>query len=104
MPYQHCRWYDPYPGLAFILKLLRLMPREQQTVVGERLNQYLLYRMIHLSGPANPTGNRWYDEVPGLLEGLERLKVAPDPIKQQSTDFLVKLLEEAEASPQAFCA
>lgn len=103
MRYQQCRWYDIYPGLAFVLKLIRLMPEEKQSFVGNRLNQYLSYRSVTDTIIVKEKGNRWYDQVPSLLEGLERLKSAPHPVKQQSTEFLIRLLEEPESS-EADCA
>ncbi len=100
MAYQPCRWYDVYPGLAFVLKLVRLMPHERQTLVGERLNQYLSHRIINTpqEQTASPRGNRWYDEVEPLVDSLNRLKSAPHVVKQQSTDFLLSILEESDAT------
>jgi hypothetical protein len=97
LAYQPCRWYDVYPGLAFVLKLVRLMPYERQTLIGERLNQYLSHRMTNTpqEQASVPRGNRWYDEVEPLFDSLERLKSAPHAVKQQSTDFLLTVLEES---------
>lgn len=105
MSYQPCRWYDLYPGLAFVLKLVRLMPYEKQVWVGERLKQYLAHRMGTETGDFQPLfeGNRWYDNIPSLVTGLEQLKTAPPAIKQQSSDFLIRILEQAEA-PTNRCA
>ncbi len=96
--YQHCRWYDPYPGLAFVLKLLQLMPRDQQAMMGQRLNRYLDYRSIPKQSPCQYAGHRWYDDVPVLVAGLERLKRSPQPVIHQSTDFLLKQIEENQFS------
>jgi hypothetical protein len=101
--YQNCRWYDLYPGLAFILKLIRLMPHEKQCLLGQRLDQYLIHRgavLIREPSPNPPRGNRWYDEVEPLVSSLEHLKQAPDPVKRQSTDYLMKLVEEFQPAPR----
>lgn len=37
MSYQSCRWYDPYPRLAFALKLLELMPLEARNAAWQRV-------------------------------------------------------------------
>jgi hypothetical protein len=98
MRYQSCRWYDVYPKLAFVLRLIRLIPHEKQMLLGERLNDYLDNRTIQVLKDLQgiPRGNRWYDDVETLVEGLERLKGAPHSVKQQSTDFLIHSLNEAD--------
>ena len=99
--YQHCRWYDVYPRLAFVLKLIRLMPQERQQVFGERLNHYLDSRQVLCITDFETlsSGNRWYDRVDTLLQSLERLKSAPHLVKQQTSDFLFHLLEDTKSDP-----
>jgi hypothetical protein len=98
--YRKCRWYDVYPALAFILKLIQLMPSEQQAFVGGRLNEYLSYRAVApaRSNASAPRGNRWYDDVEILMHSLERLKSAPCPVQEQSADFLMNLFDSPERS------
>lgn len=103
MQYQSCRWYDAYPGLAFVLKLIRLLPLEKQFLLGQHLSLYLIHRAIMAApGEASPhsKGNRWYDKVEPLVESLSHLKTAPDTVKRQSTDFLMRLLEEMQSTPR----
>ncbi len=98
MPYQNCRWYDVYPGLVFVLKLIQLMPAERQAYIGERLNQFLAHRSVSsvISYENLLRGNRWYDAVPSLVDSLERLQRAPHVVKHQSSDFLISLLDDDE--------
>lgn len=106
MRYQNCRWYDVYPSLSFVLKLVRLLPAETQTLFGERLNDFLSHRVVQslaLENSEYAAGNRWYDEVPVLMAGLERLKQAPQSVKVQSSDFLLQLMKDAEV-PSSQCA
>jgi hypothetical protein len=105
--YQNCRWYDLYPKLGFVLQLLQLVPVKQQVVIGFQLSQYLLHRSIMLPVGLTglPRGNRWYDQVESLVISLEQLKSAPHPIKQQTTDFLMRHLKEIRIHPsESFCA
>lgn len=104
MVFQQCRWYDVYPRLAFLLKLVRLMPIAQQAWVGQELNGFLTRHGIGTVPRyvSDRTGNRWYDGVVPLTESLARLKSAPDPIKQQGTDFLFRLVSQVKH--QAHCA
>lgn len=104
MSYQHCRWYDVYPRLAFVLRLVRLMPQEKQVLLGQRLHEYLAHRSPSQPGPqaAAVQSNRWYDDVPGLTDSLERLKASPPPVKEQSADYLLHLVETFKSS--TWCA
>lgn len=100
MSYRQCRWYDPYPGLTFALKLISLMPPKNQSLIGVCLNEYLTQRHIARICSESHSGkqSRWYDSIDPLFESLEKLKLTPDVIKFQSTDFLMRLIKDISVS------
>jgi len=99
MNYQQCRWYDPYPKLAFALKLLYLSPQELQRQALQDLRSFLTSewgeRQTHnLLSRYKPTSlkHRWYDEDPQTAGTLDLIKESTASFKNRVADQLLKLL------------
>lgn len=95
MQYQACRWYDPYPRLAFALKLLYFSPKERQIYAARQISQLLDRYLGQTSGsrrfPKRPN-NRWYDHSMDTAQLVERLKQSPDSLKNLFADKLIATL------------
>lgn len=99
MSYQLCRWYDPYPRLAFALKLLYLVPGHVQTKVARELRGVLEQewgvaqaRKALQEVRAKAKGNRWYDEDFETSQTVELLKNSPETLKSRVADTLLEIL------------
>jgi hypothetical protein len=96
MRYQACRWYDPYPRLAFALKLLYFSPQEARQQAVSEMERYLdqLLGQAHQSKvlPHRAMANRWYDENDATSRLLERLKHGPNSLKNVFADKLIAVL------------
>lgn len=102
MSYQSCRWYDPYPKLAFALKLLYLAPGSLQVQASQELQKFLLENLG--TGSAHAThellgiqGHRWYDETAGTAKTVELIKNSPDGLKNRVADTLLEILSGKSA-------
>ena len=99
MSYQLCRWYDPYPRLAFALKLLYLAPGPVQTKVARELQHFLedqwgtpQARKALNEVRSKAKGNRWYDEDYETSQTVELLKNSPESLKSTVADTLLAIL------------
>ncbi len=99
MSYQPCRWYDPYPRLAFALKLLYLAPGAMRINVSRQVQGFLLeqwdtpqMRRVLLGIHIKANGNRWYDQDPETAQTVELLKNSPDFLKSRVADNMLKVL------------
>ena len=99
MSYQLCRWYDPYPRLAFALKLLYLAPGHVQTKVARELQGFLegewgtaQARKALQEVRSKTKGNRWYDEDYETSQTVELLKNSPESLKSRVADTLLEIL------------
>ena len=99
MSYQLCRWYDPYPRLAFALKLLYLSPGGIQSNVARELRRFLEEEWGTLQTRkalqeicARAKGNRWYDEDLETAQTVELLRNSPDSLKSRAADILLEIL------------
>lgn len=105
MSYQLCRWYDPYPRLAFALKLLYLAPGNLQAKVAQELRSFLdeqwgtqhTERLLYETLGKRP-GNRWYDEDLETAHTVELIKNSPDTLKTTVADTLLAILSEERVS------
>lgn len=99
MSYHVCRWYDPYPRLAFALQMLSLAPPAIQTQVSRQLHCFLVdqwgatqtervLNRAHLFS----SGKRWYDADPQTAFTLELIKSSPQLLKHRVADTLLELL------------
>ena len=92
------RWYDSDPILKEALELLRLQPDEtksesmlklQEQVAGEVIEH--VYEIINTY---QGKGNRWYDNDPMMLKGVELLRNAPANIQRVAALKLLIALEQ----------
>ena len=95
------RWYDSDPILKEALELLRLQPEKtkddakdfllqlQEQVAGEVIEH--VYEIINTY---QGKGNRWYDNDPMMLKGVELLRNAPASIQRVAALKLLVALEQ----------
>lgn len=94
------RWYDSDPILKEALELLRLQPDETKTEAAEfmlQLQEQVAAEVIdHVYDIINTyqgKGNRWYDNDPMLIKGVELLRNAPADIQRVAALKLLLALE-----------
>lgn len=99
MSYQLCRWYDPYPRLAFALKLLYLAPGALQVHASRELRRFLTdqWGATHTEKvlkdlTSKTKGQRWYDEDLETAQAVELLKSSPEFLKSRVADTLLEIL------------
>lgn len=95
MSYRACRWYDKYPRIADVLRLIRLLPSEKQRDIGQSLAGFLSNRHVTADMTGRPYNGRWYDNVGLLPQALASLEIAPDSIKEHATDFLIQTIQKS---------
>ncbi|MCE3236657.1 MAG: hypothetical protein K0Q50_2848 [Vampirovibrio sp.] len=105
MSYQLCRWYDPYPRLAFALKLLYLAPGAVQVKAARELQRFMeehwetsQARKAIQEIKVTSRGKRWYDEDPETFQTVELLKNSPEFLKSRVADTLLEILSSDSAS------
>ena len=93
-------WYDSDPILKEALELLRLQPDETKTEAAEfmlKLQEQVAAEVIdHVYEIINTyqgKGNRWYDNDPMLIKGVELLRNAPADIQRVAALKLLLALE-----------
>lgn len=100
MSYQLCRWYDPYPRLAFALKLLYFAPVAVRTQVSRQLRRFLAEhwgatqtdRVAQTACALIDDGKRWYDHDPDTAFLMELLRSSPEFLKSRVADTLLEIL------------
>ena len=104
MGYQLCRWYDPYPQLAFALKMLYFAPRNLQTKAMTEIQKFVdeQWETVHIQRQLQATkpqskGNRWYDVHAETAKTVELIKNSPENLKQRIGETLLAILT-AEAA------
>ncbi len=108
MTYQACRWYDPYPRLAFAMKMLALSPKPLQDGASRMLQLFFaeqwdgqqaekrLGELKYLN-----TGKRWYDRDLASTQAVELLKRSPEILKTLAADRVLDfLVQEPDATPE----
>ena len=95
------RWYDSDPILKEALELLRLSPENTQNEAAEfmlKLQEQVAGEVIeHVYDIINTyqgKGNRWYDNDPMMLKGVELLRNAPPNIQRVAALKLLLALEQ----------
>ena len=95
------RWYDSDPILKEALELLRLSPEDTQNEAAEfmlKLQEQVAAEVIeHVYEIINTyqgKGNRWYDNDPMMLKGVELLRNAPAKIQRVAALKLLLALEQ----------
>lgn len=98
MSYQPCRWYDPYPRLAFALKLLYLAPNDLQSRAAKELQVFLQEHWGMQELEVKIPGKRWYDEDRSTAQTVELIKNTPESLKTPVADKLLAILSGDQGS------
>jgi len=95
------RWYDSDPILKEALELLRLQPDDTQKEAAEfmlKLQEQVAAEVIdHVYDIINTyqgKGNRWYDNDPMMIKGVELLRNAPPSLQRIAALKLLVALEQ----------
>lgn len=95
------RWYDSDPILKEALELLRLQPDETKTEAAEFMLQLqeqvageVIEHVYDIINTYQGKGNRWYDNDPVLIKGVELLRNAPANIQRVAALKLLIALEQ----------
>ena len=95
------RWYDSDPILKEALELLRLQPDETKSEAKDFLLQLqeqvaaeVIDHVYEIINTYQGKGNRWYDNDPMMLKGVELLRNAPANIQRVAALKLLVALEQ----------
>ena len=95
------RWYDSDPILKEALELLRLQPDETKDDAKDFLLQLqeqvaaeVIDHVYEIINTYQGKGNRWYDNDPMMLKGVELLRNAPANIQRVAALKLLVALEQ----------
>lgn len=95
------RWYDKDPILKEALELLRLQPDETKTEAAQFMLQLqeqvageVIEHVYEIINTYQGKGNRWYDNDPMMLKGVELLRNAPAHIQRVAALKLLTALEQ----------
>jgi hypothetical protein len=95
------RWYDSDPILKEALELLRLQPDETKSEAAkfmlqlqEQVAAEVIDHVYEIINTYQGKGNRWYDNDPMMLKGVELLRNAPADIQRVAALKLLLALEK----------
>ena len=95
------RWYDSDPILKEALELLRLSPENTQNEAAgfmlklqEQVASDVIEHVYEIINTYQGKGNRWYDNDPMMLKGVELLRNAPAKIQRVAALKLLIALEQ----------
>ncbi|MBQ4114545.1 hypothetical protein IJD34_03990 [bacterium] len=95
------RWYDSDPILKEALELLRLQTDDKKSEATEFLLQLqeqvaaeVIDHVYDIINTYQGKGNRWYDNDPMMLKGVELLRNAPANIQRIAALKLLTALEQ----------
>ena len=95
------RWYDSDPILKEALELLRLQPDETKTEAKDFLLQLqeqvageVIEHVYEIINTYQGKGNRWYDNDPVMMKGIELLRNAPPKTQRIAALRLLIALEQ----------
>lgn len=95
------RWYDQDPILKEALELLRLQPDSTKTEASdfllklqEQVAEEVIEHVYEIINTYQGKGNRWYDNDPMMLKGVELLRNAPANIQRIAALKLLTALEQ----------
>lgn len=95
------RWYDRDPILSEALELLRLSPEKTKEEAAnfmiqlqEQVAADVIDRVYDIMQTYQGTGNRWYDNDPVVMRGIELLREAPPKIQRVAALKLLLALEQ----------
>ena len=96
----HKRWYDQDPILKEALELLRLQTYETQSEAAgfmlqlqEQVAADVIEHVYDIISTYQGKGNRWYDNDPMMLRGVELLRNAPAELQRKAALKLLMALE-----------
>lgn len=95
------RWYDQDPLLSEAMELLRLSPDNLQEQAADYLTKLqdqvahdVIERVYETIQTYYEKGNRWYDNDPVVIKGIELLRVAPPKVQRRAAQKLIMALNE----------
>ena len=95
------RWYDNDPILKEALELLRLQPDSTKNEAADLMLQLqeqvaadVIEHVYEIIQTYQGKGNRWYDNDPMMLKGVELLRNAPANIQRKAALKLLLALEQ----------
>ena len=95
------RWYDRDPVLSEALELLRLSPEKTKEEAAnfmiqlqEQVAADVIDRVYEIMQTYQGKGNRWYDNDPVVMRGIELLREAPPKIQRVAALKLLLALEQ----------
>jgi len=95
------RWYDRDPILSEALELLRLSPEKTKEEAAnfmiqlqEQVAADVIDRVYDIMQTYQGKGNRWYDNDPVVMKGIELLREAPPKIQRVAALKLLLALEQ----------
>lgn len=95
------RWYDSDPILKEALELLRLSPDKTKTEAAsfmlqlqEQVAGEVIEHVYEIINTYQGKGNRWYDNDPMMLKGVELLRNAPASVQRVAALKLLLALEQ----------
>ena len=95
------RWYDKDPVLKEALELLRLQTDETKAEAAdyilklqEQVAADVIEHLYETVAKYQGKGNRWYDNDPMMLKGVELLRNAPPHIQRLAALKLLTALEQ----------
>ncbi|MDO5306127.1 MAG: hypothetical protein Q4E83_00030 [bacterium] len=95
------RWYDNDPILKEALELLRLQPDSTKNEAADFMLQLqeqvaadVIEHVYEIIQTYQGKGNRWYDNDPMMLKGVELLRNAPANIQRKAALKLLLALEQ----------
>ncbi len=95
------RWYDNDPILKEALELLKLSPDETKTEAAnfmlklqEEVAADVIERVYEIMNTYQGKGNRWYDNDPVMMKGIELLRNAPAKTQRIAALKLLIALEQ----------
>ena len=95
------RWYDNDPILKEALELLRLQPDSTKNEAADFMLQLqeqvaadVIEHVYEIIQTYQGKGNRWYDNDPMMLKGIELLRNAPANIQRKAALKLLLALEQ----------
>lgn len=95
------RWYDNDPILKEALELLQLQPDETKCEAAnfmlklqEEVAADVIERVYEIMNVYQGKGNRWYDNDPLMMKGIELLRNAPPKTQRIAALKLLIALEQ----------
>ena len=95
------RWYDKDPLLKEALELLSISTEDTKDEAAqfmlnlqEKIAADVIERLYEQLQEYRESGNRWYDNDPVMMKGIELLRVAPPHIQRVAAKKVLKALAQ----------